>query len=140
MNELKITRTSANTPYWDALNEGRLTFQHCEECGNDWLPPRSCCPRCLSDTIEWRTACGHARLVSWVVYHKAYAPGFEGRIPYNVAIVELEEGPRLLTNVSDCLDGTGLQAGTWLEFFTSGADDQALPLFRVRRQAVSPHR
>lgn len=86
-------------PFWDAVADGRLVYQHCPACDNAWLPARSECPVCLSAEPEWRPASGNARLVSWVVYHRAFNPTFAGRLPYTVAIVELEEGARMITNI-----------------------------------------
>jgi uncharacterized OB-fold protein len=82
-----------------ALAEGRLTFQRCSECANAWLPPRDRCPRCLSDAWAWEQASGGARVISWVVYRRAYHPAFAERVPYNVVVAELDEGPRLISNV-----------------------------------------
>ena len=86
-------------PYWDALQAGRLTFQHCRHCNNNWLPARAECPQCLEADWAWHDASGDAKLISWVVFHRAFHPAFEGRTPYNVAVVELAEGPRMITNV-----------------------------------------
>lgn len=85
--------------YWGALREGRLEFQRCKACGNAWLPPRSECPKCLSPEWKWEVASGKATLISWVIYHHAYHPWFARKIPYNVSVVELAEGPRLISNV-----------------------------------------
>ena len=92
--------TDLSRPFWDALRDGHLVFQRCD-CGNAWLPARKLCPACLEPTVRWERASGNGRLVSWVVYHTAYHPAFESRLPYNVALVELDEGPRLLTNMVD---------------------------------------
>jgi uncharacterized OB-fold protein len=91
--------TPLSKPYWDALAEGRLTFQHCGNCGHNWLPPRAECPECLGAEWEWQTASGKGRVISWVIYHHAYHEAFRDRLPYNVALVELDEGPRLITNI-----------------------------------------
>ena len=91
--------TELSAPYWRALDEGRLTFQKCAACANAWLPARGECPRCLARESSWQTASGRARLVSWVVYHHGYHPYYAERLPYNVAVVELEEGPRLISNI-----------------------------------------
>ena len=88
-------------PYWKALEEGRLSFQRCPACAHAWLPARSECPRCLAREPRWETASGRARLVSWVVYHHAYHDYYATRLPYNVAVVELDEGPRLVSNIVD---------------------------------------
>ena len=91
--------TELSAPYWSALDEGRLTFQKCASCGHAWLPARGECPRCLGREASWQTASGRARLVSWVVYHHGYHPYYAERLPYNVAVVELAEGPRLISNI-----------------------------------------
>ena len=89
----------ASAEYWRALDEGRLLFQRCDDCGEAWLPARAECPHCLGRRKRWETASGKARLVSWVVYHHGYHDYFAARLPYNVAVVELAEGPRLISNV-----------------------------------------
>jgi uncharacterized OB-fold protein len=89
---------AVSEPYWTALRAGRLTFQACA-CGHRWMPPRDACPRCLAREPRWESASGGARLVSWVVYHTAYHPAFAARLPYVVAVVELDEGPRLIAGV-----------------------------------------
>ena len=93
-----------NTPYWESLKQGALTYQKCNACGHAWLPPRTECPHCLAADWRWEAAAGGARLISWVVYHIAYHPAFAKRLPYNVAVVELDEGPRLISNVVGVAD------------------------------------
>lgn len=124
----KLDITDLNRPYWEALRDGRLTFQRCG-CGNAWLPARRECPRCLRDGARWENASGQGRLLSWVVYHTAYHPAFAGRLPYHVALVELDEGPRLLTRV---LDGhEALRGDAPVRFEMSWDNDVALPTFRL---------
>ncbi|MCC7426284.1 MAG: OB-fold domain-containing protein [Alphaproteobacteria bacterium] len=90
--------TPLSEPYWKALDQGHLVFQRCT-CGHAWLPPRLQCTACLGDDWRWERASGRGRLVSWVIYHTAYHEAFRSRVPYNVAIVALDEGPRLITNI-----------------------------------------
>jgi len=99
MDEAGIEITEQARPYWESLERGVLSFQKCSHCGNVWLPARDFCPQCLSDEWAWTPSRGHGRVTSWVVYHTAYDPAFKERLPYNVAIVELDEGPRLMTNL-----------------------------------------
>ena len=94
-----VTFTPLNQPYWDALRAGRIDFQRCRACRRAWLPPREECPHCLAADWAWETGSGRGRLISWVVYHQAPNEAFAGRVPYNVAVVELDEGPRLITNL-----------------------------------------
>lgn len=98
--------TPLTEPYWRALGEGRLDFQRCAACEHAWLPPREECPNCLGSDWSWETASGRAKLVSWVVYQVAFNPAFAGRLPYNVAVVELAEGPRMITNIVNLEQGS----------------------------------
>ena len=81
------------------LERGVLLFPRCRACALAWLPPRTECPRCLVAEWAWEEARGEARLISWVVYHRAYHESFADRVPYNVALVELVEGPRLISTL-----------------------------------------
>ena len=92
--------TDLNRPYWEGLREGRLRVQRCG-CGHAWLPARRECPSCLRDGAQWEDCSGRGSVLSWVVYHTAYHPAFESRLPYHVALIELDEGPRLLSRVLD---------------------------------------
>ena len=85
--------------YRAALEVHQLTFQCCTSCGYKWLPPRTECQQCWSDDYEWIEASGIATVVSWVNFHLAFDPRFKDRTPYNVALVELDEGPRMITNL-----------------------------------------
>ena len=90
-----------NHEFWTALEEGVLKYQRCLSCDNAWLPIRSECPRCLEANWTMIPSSGRGRLVSWVVYRTSYHPYFEDKLPYAVAVVELEEGPRLIASMVD---------------------------------------
>ena len=119
---------SASQTYWQALEAGRLTYQQCH-CGHRWLPPRAECPSCLGTDWVWREARGAGRLISWVVYFVAYDDAFKDKLPYNVAIVELDEGPRMITNILDCPDGRGLSMDMRVKLSITHAEDQVLATF-----------
>lgn len=91
------TPTPDTRDYWEAAAEGRLSLPFCSDCG-PFFYPRDCCPRCGAPIAGWREMSGRASLVSYVINHRA-APGFDGDVPYVVAVVELEEGPRMLSNI-----------------------------------------
>jgi uncharacterized protein len=133
MDMPKPEPTEVSRPYWDALREGHLVFQRCD-CGHVWLPARRLCPACLKPSVRWERASGRGRLVSWVVYHTAYHPAFASRLPYNVALVELEEGPRLLTNMVDANERLRGDAAVELQIGWEG--DVALARFRLCDPAV----
>lgn len=119
------------TEHRDALADGRLTFQRCSACRNAWLPPRDACPRCLSPEWAWEDGRGSGRLVSWVVYHRAYHPAFADRLPYNVALVELDEGPRLITNVVDVEGAQGLTLGGAVQWTQDREGEVPVARFRL---------
>lgn len=125
------TITDVNRPYWEGLSQGNLRFQCCDACDSKWLPPRPSCPRCLSPDTRWQEASGRATVLSWVVYHTAYADHLKSRVPYDVTLVELEEGPRLLTNVVNSDSGRRLsyKAPVFLEIETE--EGVAIPRFRL---------
>lgn len=90
--------TPETQPYWDAAAAGRLKIQRCTDCGRPFFYPRPSCPFCASDALEWFTASGRATLYSYTINHRP-APGFERDAPYAIAVVQLEEGPRMMANI-----------------------------------------
>ena len=122
-------RDALNTPYWDSLAQGALSFQRCSACGHAWLPARSECPACLSGRWAWEKAAGGAKLISWVVYHVAFHPAMAKRLPYNVAIVQLDEGPRLISSVVGVDDAETLKIDQRLQLRIEQEGDTAVPRF-----------
>src|SRR5262249_38401244 len=88
-----------NRPFWDGCRARTLMLQRCAKCGFQRYRAAPVCPRCLSVEATWRPASGRGTLFSFVVFQRAYHPAWEKRVPYNVSMVELEEGPIVLTNV-----------------------------------------
>ncbi|WP_256469025.1 Zn-ribbon domain-containing OB-fold protein [Conexibacter sp. DBS9H8] len=119
------------TRFRNRLSAGRLSFQRCDECHDAWLPPRDHCPHCLSPAFTWEDASGRARVVSWVVYHRAFHPAFADRVPYNVTVVELAEGPRLISNVVGISAADGLAIDTPLALAVETEGDVPVARFRL---------
>ncbi len=88
--------------YWEGLVRHELWFQRCRDCGTSRFPPRAVCPACLSSATEWVRASGRGTVYSFTVTYQNQAPGFRESLPYVLAVVELAEGPRLMTNVVGC--------------------------------------
>jgi len=82
--------------FWDGTKAGVLRLQRCCECSQIYFPPRPFCPACVSRDVEVFDACGRAFLYSYVINQRPH-PAFDG--PYSIAVVELEEGPRMMTNI-----------------------------------------
>ena len=87
--------------YWQAAHDGRLLVQRCTACGNAQLYPRDRCRRCRG-AVEWVEASGRGTVYSFTVIRQNYARPFRDQIPYVVALVDLEEGPRCMTNIVGC--------------------------------------
>ena len=86
-------------PYWQAAKEHRLALPHCEDCDQFWFPPSRTCTHCLSTNVSFQNVSGRGKVFSFVTFHRVYRPAFAEDVPYVVALVELEEGPRVLTNI-----------------------------------------
>jgi uncharacterized OB-fold protein len=115
--------------YWDGAREGELRLQRCDDCGKAYFPPRPFCPACAGRNVVVFAASGRGRLFSYVIHHRA-APGFTP--PYAIAVVELEEGPRLMTNIVGCPQTPeALVLDMPLEVVFEKLDDLiSLPMFR----------
>jgi uncharacterized OB-fold protein len=91
--------TPEAAPYWDGARHGKLLLQRCAACGALRFYPRARCPSCWSDAVEWTEASGRGRVASFTVIHRPPAPAFASRVPYVVALIDLDEGPRMMANV-----------------------------------------
>jgi uncharacterized OB-fold protein len=121
----------ASEAYWGALKEGQFRFQRCASCKTAWLPPRSECPSCWSPRWSWEPASGKGRLLSWVIFHTAFHEAFKTRLPYNVAVVELAEGPRLITNITNLAEHDGDVTDRAVSLVIEYDHDRHLPRFRI---------
>ena len=90
--------TPETAPYWEAANRGELQIQQCNVCSRLYFYPRTACPHCGSTDVTWVTVSGRGRLHTYLINHRP-APGFEDAAPYAIAVVELEEGPRMMANI-----------------------------------------
>ncbi|MFI5987069.1 Zn-ribbon domain-containing OB-fold protein [Streptomyces sp. NPDC051555] len=91
-------------PYWDAAAEGRLLLRRCADCDRVHHYPREFCPHCWAgeERVSWEGASGRATLYTWSVVYRNDLPPFGARVPYVAAVVDLAEGPRMMTEVVDC--------------------------------------
>ena len=121
--------TPFNEEHWTALKDGKLLFQRCQSCGHAWLPAREDCPNCLHEGFVWEQAGGKGKLISWVVYHVPFNKTFADKLPYNVAVVELDEGPRMITNIVNAADG--MEADQSVELVVEEEDGVSLARFRA---------
>lgn len=118
--------------YWEALARHELVFQRCGQCGTQRFYARAVCPVCLSSAVTWIRASGRGTVYSFTVTHQNQAPGFREELPYVLAVVELEEGLRMMTNVVGCAPDA-VRIGMPVEVvFEDVAPDTTLGKFRLR--------
>jgi len=115
--------------FWDGAKAGELRLQRCDDCRHTYFPPRPFCPSCGSRGVSVIKASGRATLHSYVIHHRP-VPGFTP--PYAIAVVELQEGPRMMTNIVDCPQTPeALKLDMPLQVtFVAQNDKISLPFFR----------
>lgn len=89
-------------PFWDACREGRFLIQRCRTCENYQYHYKGFCSHCWTGEIEDVAASGRGRVWSYTVVHRTRMPGFQDEVPYVVALVELDEGVKVLSNIINC--------------------------------------
>lgn len=117
-------------PFWEAAAQHRLVVQRCAACKTFRHPPRPMCPSCLSLEQEWIEVSGRGRVWSWVVAHPPVLPAFAEKTPYNVAVIELDEGMRMVGNLLD-VDLGDIREGLEVEvIFTDVEEGVTLPQWK----------
>jgi uncharacterized OB-fold protein len=119
----------ASRPWYDGARRHELMLQRCTVCGTAMAPVKPRCIACFAPSPEWVAAVGRGALYTYTIVHQPY-PGFADEVPYNVAVIELEEGVRVTANVIGC-ENDELRIGMALEVvFDDITDEITLPRFR----------
>ena len=123
-------KTPETAPFFDGLNEHKLMIQRCNACG-PYFYPRPFCPSCFSWDVEWFEASGKGTLYSFVINNRT--PPYIGDKPFIIAIVELEEGPRMMTNLLGVeADPAKVKCDMPVVIdYVKKSDDVTLPMFRL---------
>ncbi len=121
--------TKLNKPFWEGTKQGELRLQTCNECGQRWFPPSTHCPQCLSRNWEWKAVSGRGKVWSWVVFHQRYFKAFEEDLPYNVTLVELDEGVMMMSRVEGISDEEMKCDMPVKVAFQDATDEQSVPYF-----------
>lgn len=96
-SKIPVPRPTPETAhFWEGTRAGELRLQRCDDCAHVYFPPRPFCPKCASRSVSVFAASGRGTLASYVINQREH-PGFDG--PYSIAVVDLEEGPRMMTNI-----------------------------------------
>jgi uncharacterized OB-fold protein len=128
------TPTAWSAPYWAAARECRFIIQECRSCQRPIMYPKRFCPHCLGDDLSWRQSPGRGEIYSVTVQHAGAPTGFAELVPFAIAIIRLDEGVRLMSNIV----GPGaLEAACGdrviVDFRSVGGGEVILPVFRLDR-------
>lgn len=97
-----LPRPTAETrPFWEGCSAGELRYQRCERCGHVQTMPRALCSACQHRGLVWQVASGNGRIVSHTTVYRAPVPAFRDETPYVIALLDMDEGFRLMANVRD---------------------------------------
>ena len=117
--------------FWAGTKEKVFRYQQCKHCQTVIFYARRHCTGCIDGDLEWKTASGRATLYTYSVVRQSYHPFFRNQVPYAVAWVDLEEGPRILSNVVGVADPLkDIHIGMPLELEWEEHDTLCIPLFR----------
>jgi len=114
-------------PFWDSCEAGELKVQRCSGCGAHQFPPRPFCSSCRSQQLDWIPASGRASVASFTVVYRAPIRALRDEVPYVLALVDLAEGPRLMTRIIDC-DPEAVRIGQNIRFVFQRLSADAPPL------------
>jgi uncharacterized OB-fold protein len=118
-------------PYWDATRRGQLVTQKCEPCERRIFPPQAHCPNCGSAAFRWEPVSGKGVIYTYTIAHRPPHPVLADQCPLAIAVVELQEGPRMITNVVGCNPGE-VEIGMKVQVTFEAIDDsdEVLPVFQ----------
>ena len=124
--------------YWEGLRQHKLMMPCCTACGHRWWPASHLCPACRAGPIAWEAVSGRGRVFSFVNFHRNYHKGFADERPYCVAVIALDEGPRMISNVIG-IAVAEIACDMPVEVvFEDITDDATLPKFRPAETPGSP--
>ena len=118
-------------PFWEAGAEGRLLLIRCKSCDESRVPSSEVCPNCLSVDFEWYEASGLGVIYTYGIMHRLYHPAFEQDLPYNLVVVELQEGPHLPGNIIG-IENDALRVGMPVQVVWQKYSDISIPRFQAR--------
>ena len=123
--------TELTQPYWDAARQGQLVMQQCSACSHYLFPPGANCPKCGSAKLAWTQVSGKGVIYTYTIAYRPPHPVLAEQCPLAIAVIELPEGPRMMSNVIDC-DPEDVEIGMSVQVAFEPIDDSdmVLPVFK----------
>ena len=122
--------TPETAPYWDGCREHELRLQRCDSCGRHQFYPRIICSACMADDLQWVPVSGAGQVVSFTIVRRAVSEAYSPEVPYVVALIQLAEGPTMMSNVVEC-DPESVVVGMSVSvLFEDWSEQISIPKFR----------
>ncbi len=116
--------------WWEGCRHHELLIQSCMKCGHQQLYPRIICTACMSENLEWTRSAGRGRVLTFTICRRAVSEAYAGDVPYVIALIQLEEGPTMMSNIVEC-DPESVATGMPLEVvFEKWSEEITIPQFR----------
>lgn len=117
--------------FWDGCRSHQLLIQQCDECGYYQFYPRIMCSKCSSRKVQWIQASGRGTVKSFTIIHRAISPAYQKEVPYVLALIQLDEGPTMMSNIIQC-NPNDVAIGMKVEVsFEDWSSDITVPQFRL---------
>ncbi len=116
--------------YWQGCRKHELLLQRCTQCNEFQFYPRIICTKCTSENLEWVKATGRGRVLTFTIVRRAVSEAYAADVPYVIALIQLDEGPKMMSNVVQC-DPETLVVGSPVQVvFEDWSDEISVPQFR----------
>lgn len=116
--------------WWEGCRHHELLIQSCTKCGHQQFYPRIICTACMSESLEWTRSAGRGRVLTFTICRRAVSEAYAGDVPYVIALIQLEEGPTMMSNIVEC-DPDSVATGMLVEVvFEKWSEEITIPQFR----------
>ncbi len=120
------------SPFWQGAREGKLCLQRCSTCSHVEFYPKKYCSHCLNDSLEWFESSGLGMIHTFTVVHRAPSKKFAEKVPYVVALIDLNEGARMMANILSPIEE--VKIGSLVEVIFEETEDKVLPQFKISKK------
>jgi uncharacterized protein len=122
--------TAETAEFWAGCKRGELRLQRCADCGQYQFPPQTFCRHCSGNNLRWVTVSGRGKVLSYTIVHWSPNPAYAADAPYSLGLIQLDEGPRMLSNIVGCLPGEVRIGMAVAVLFEPCGPDIILPKFK----------
>ena len=125
---------SLTSPFWLGASKGKLCLQRCSTCSHVEFYPKKYCSHCLNDSLEWFESTGLGTIYTFTVIYRAPTKEFTEKVPYVVALIDVDEGARLMANILSPIEK--VKIGARVEVIFEEKEDKVLPQFKLSEKGL----